>query len=159
MDPLAIATILLGIGLTLLLAEMLLPSHGLLGVLACLAFGGTVFYCFKAGPVLGAGVLAIMVVASPFVFMWMMRMWPKTPVGKRIVLDATVPRPPQAPKIAVGEQGRTVTDLRPSGECDFGEDRVDVISEYGLIDAGTVVTVVGHEGDARPVVRVLGKSV
>jgi membrane-bound serine protease (ClpP class) len=48
-----------------------------------------------------------------------------------------------------------VTDLHPSGTAQFGEERVDVVSEGGFVPAGTRVQVVQAEG-YRHVVRVAG---
>lgn len=154
MDPLGIAAILLLIGVVLLVAEIIIPSHGLLSVLAAAAFTGGVVYSFKSGLLLGVIVLAVLVVASPFVFMWMMQLWPKTWVGKRLVLNATTPPPEKASAVAVGQVGCTVTELRPIGECDFGTTREEVISEHGLIKSGTQVIVIHHEVGGRPVVRI-----
>ncbi len=153
MDPLLIAVILLVAGLVLLAAEAVLPSHGILGVISGILMIGGVYYCFQTDIWVGVGVLAVMVVASPFVFMWMMAVWPRTPVGKRLVLDATVPPAPPPRRLTVGEAGRTVTDLRPIGECDFGETRVEVISEYGMIRAGERVVIVALDSEGRPVVK------
>lgn len=155
MDPLLIAGILLIVGLFLLVAEAVLPSHGILGVLSGIALFGAVFYCFLAGPWIGLGALAVIVVSSPFVFMWMMEMWPRTPVGRRLVLTATVPQAPQPQLITVGLEGRAVTELRPIGESDFGDMRVEVVSEYGIIEAGSSIKVVAIDPDGRPVVRLL----
>ena len=158
MDPLLIAGILLVTGLVILVSETVLPSHGILGLLAGLTLFGSVYYCFLAGPWLGIAALAVLVVASPFVVMWMMEMWPKTPIGRRLVLKATVPQalPPQ--QVKVGDEGRAVTELRPIGESDFGEIRVEVISEYGIIKAGSAVNVVALDADGRPVVRLSEKA-
>ena len=157
MDPLLIAGILLIVGLLVLVAEAVLPSHGILGVMAGVALFGAIYYCFVAGPWLGITALAIFVVASPFVFMWMMEMWPRTPVGRRLVLTATVPQAPEPQQIKVGAEGRAVSELRPIGEADFGQMRVEVISEYGIIVAGALVKVVALDADGRPVVRLLEK--
>ncbi len=155
MDPLLLGAILFVVGVALLVAEAVLPSHGIIGAMAGAALLGTVICCFRAGPWLGVSVFAVFVLASPFVFMGMMHMWPKTPVGRRLVLNATVPQAPKSASVAVGSEGRTVTELRPIGECDFGNLRAEVISEYGIIAAGSAVRVVAHGSDGRPVVVVV----
>jgi membrane-bound serine protease (ClpP class) len=55
----------------------------------------------------------------------------------------------------IGVEGVAVTDLHPSGTAQFGEERVDVVSEGGFVPAGTRVQVVQAEG-YRHVVRVAG---
>ena len=120
---------------------------------AGLAMLGCVVQCFRIGPWLGVSVLGVMVLASPFLFMWMMELWPRTPVGRRLVLNATVPQAERPAVIQRGQEGKTVTELRPIGECDFGAIRAEVISEYGIIAAGSVVKVIAHEADGHPVVQ------
>lgn len=149
------AVILILVGAFLLLAEALLPTQGVLGVLGGAALVGAVIAIFLLGPWYGIATLALLVLISPFVFMWMMRIWPKTPVGKRLVLNAVVSGTSPAPKVSVGAIGTTVTELRPIGECDFEDQRIEVISELGLIDPGTQVKVVAHEPDGRPIVRAI----
>lgn len=153
MDPLVIAILLLVAALALLVAEVILPSHGLISVMAAATLVASVVYAFLAGPWIGVGFLATMVVASPFVFMWMMEMWPRTPVGKRLVLNATSPNPEKLKGVPLHAKGRTVTELRPMGECDFGAHRCEVISEYGMIAAGREVVVVAFDGEGKPIVK------
>ena len=52
----------------------------------------------------------------------------------------------------VGQEGRAITDLRPSGTALIGDERVDVVSESEWITEGTPVRVVSAEG-YRHVVR------
>ena len=158
MDPLLQAILFFAAGLILLVAELLLPSHGTLAVLAVCALGGAVVTCFRMEPWLGIGLLTVLVIASPFVFMWMMRLWPKTPVGRRLVLNAVTSTPERQRKMTVGQMGRAITEMRPMGECDFGEWRSEAISEIGIIPAGSRVRVVSLENDGRPIVRADAES-
>ena len=45
-----------------------------------------------------------------------------------------------------------MTDLRPAGTAQFGDERLDVVAETGWISAGTPVQIVRSEG-YRHVVR------
>jgi membrane-bound serine protease (ClpP class) len=56
--------------------------------------------------------------------------------------------------INVGEEGTTLSELRPMGECDFAGRRLEAISEQGLIEPGQRVKVVALS-DHRPVVQTL----
>ena len=49
-------------------------------------------------------------------------------------------------------EGVALTDLRPSGTGQFGEERLDVVSESKWIEHGTPIRVVASEG-YRHVVR------
>jgi len=55
----------------------------------------------------------------------------------------------------VGMDGVAVTDLHPSGTAQFGDERVDVVSEGTFVEAGTAVRVVRADG-YRHVVRPVG---
>ena len=154
MDPLFLAIIFFAGGLALLIAELLIPSHGLLGILACCCIGGAVVACFFLGSWVGVAAMTVLVFTSPFVFMWMMKMWPKTPTGKRLVLNAVTQAPTRENKLTVGQTGHCITEMRPLGECNFGDLRVEAISEIGIIPAQATVQIVGLESDGRPIVRV-----
>ena len=43
--------------------------------------------------------------------------------------------------VRVGDVGRATTPLRPSGSAMFGEQLVDVVSEFGFVDANQRVRV------------------
>lgn len=45
----------------------------------------------------------------------------------------------------IGSRGKAVTPLRPSGDAQFGEKIVDVVSDLGYVDAGTRVRVVAAD--------------
>jgi membrane-bound serine protease (ClpP class) len=46
----------------------------------------------------------------------------------------------------VGQEGKAITDLRPSGTALFGDERIDVVSESEWITEGTLVRVISAEG-------------
>jgi membrane-bound serine protease (ClpP class) len=52
----------------------------------------------------------------------------------------------------VGKEGVAATDLRPSGTGQFGEERLDVVSDSEWIERGTPIRIVASEG-YRNVVR------
>jgi membrane-bound ClpP family serine protease len=59
--------------------------------------------------------------------------------------------------IPVGQVGVAVTELRPMGECEFEEERMEAISERGIIRPGQSVKVVGARS-GRPLVRAVQQS-
>ncbi|MFI5378906.1 MAG: NfeD family protein [Tepidisphaerales bacterium] len=132
-------------GLVLLVAELMLPSHGLLGALAVLCLLGSVGVCFRVNQWAAVVLLLAMVVATPFAWSAAVRIWPRTPVGRRIVLqpveNARLPLPFQ-----LGQTGIALSELKPMGECDFGGRRVEVRCESGFIAAGTRVVIVSADG-------------
>lgn len=94
----------------------------------------------------------------------MRRFLPHAPLFNRIILEP--PRPEE--RIAVesresivdyayllGKSGTTVTDLRPSGKAQIGDEMIDVIAEAEPLDRGTAVVVVDAHAN-RVVVRGVG---
>jgi membrane-bound serine protease (ClpP class) len=48
----------------------------------------------------------------------------------------------------MGATGLALTDLRPSGTVEIGEDRIDVVAESQWIKAGTRVRVLRYDGSS-----------
>ena len=146
-----LAILLFGIGAALLLGELLLPTHGLLGILggACVAAG--IVACYFVSFWLGTGVFLTAAVATPFIGAMSVKLWPKTPIGRRVVLPPVVDALPEQ-LVRIGETGVTVSDLRPMGTCEFERGRVEAIAELGMIAPGRTVKVVAIVNN-RPTVR------
>ena len=152
MDPLVLALLLLAGGAVLLIAELLLPTHGLLGVLGLVGIFASAVSLMWVNQWLGIGVLALLVLSSPFWIMAALRIWPHTPVGKRMVLTATTSTPTtDGAHLAVGQTGIAMTEMRPMGECEFGPARTQAVSQLGIIPAGATVRIVSLDGE-KPVV-------
>ena len=152
MDPLVLALLLLAGGAVLLIAELLLPTHGLLGVLGLVAIFASAVSLMWVNQWLGIAVLALLVLSSPFWIMAALRIWPHTPVGKRMVLTATTVTPTtDGAHLTVGQTGTAMTEMRPMGECEFGPARTQAVSQLGIIPAGATVRIVSLDGE-KPVV-------
>jgi membrane-bound serine protease (ClpP class) len=153
MQPVHLVILLAVIGVVLLVAELLLPTHGVLGVIGLIAIVGAIGVCFSINQWLGLGVFIGSVIVSPFVANFALHLWPRTYVGRRILLpdvDARLTAPP----VVLGQMGVCVSDLRPMGECEFGGYRLEAISEHGIIGAGSKVKVVSIASD-KPTVRAM----
>jgi membrane-bound serine protease (ClpP class) len=101
---------------------------------------------FLAVPALGAAVFYV---------------WPRTPLGRRLMLpeqDATVATLPVNLELEQlrGRYGRALSDLRPAGTVDFDGRRVDVVSEGMMVPAGAWVRCVDVRA-GRVVVRPVDK--
>lgn len=138
------ASILVGVGLVLLAAELILPTHGVLGVLGAAALLGALGLSFLIHRWLGVVLSVAALVSSPFLWNLAVNLWQKTPVGRRVVLSATVPEVDKALP-PLGAEGVAVSEMRPMGECEFGDARVEATSEFGIIAAGQRVRVIGVE--------------
>ena len=156
MTPLALAILLFTVAAALLIAEMLLPAHGALGVLAVGAMVGGIFVCYRISHALGLYVAVGLALAAPFAGAVWIKLWPKTPLGRRLVLGSA--RPPHntgvepESRVRVGETGIVVAELRPNGVVEFADHRLEARSERGVLPAGQRVRVIAVV-DGRPTVR------
>jgi membrane-bound serine protease (ClpP class) len=157
MDPLSLIFLLFAAGVVLLVAEVGLPSHGVLGLLGALCFVagvGVVFYLHQwAGVALAVGLM----VATPFLITLWLKIWPRTPLGRRLILASPAAKQPSANTTSderswIGQTGVTASELRPGGTCEFGGERIACAAEHGVIPAGASVRVIAVI-DGRPVVR------
>lgn len=153
MDPLVLAALLFGIGVALIVAEMFLPGHGMIGVLGALAILGAVGVCFRVNQWLGLGVLVGVLLLSPLAVTIAVKIYPRTPLGRRMILPP-IENPSAAAAVKLGQVGVALSELRPIGVCDFGEQRVEVLAEHGLVRPGTKVQVVAIINN-RPTVRAI----
>lgn len=153
MDLITWAILLIVAGIILLIGELLLPTHGVLGALGLIGIGGGIGCCFAIDRWLGLGLFVLSLVLSPFIFSLAMKVWPYTPVGRRLMLQHFEKPPAISPRpVEIGEAGVTVTEMRPMGEVEFADMRLEAISDRGMLAAGTKVKVVSTDG-GRAVVR------
>jgi membrane-bound serine protease (ClpP class) len=156
--------ILLGVGLLALAVEIfILPGFGAAGILGALAVAAAVVLAMIGGSpstgdvsqallVLGAS-LAITVAVA---YAWL-RHLPNSGRFKGLILrgashqaDGYIAATPRTD--LVGQDGVAVTDLRPAGTAQIGQERVDVVTEGDYVPQGRAVRVVRSEG-YRHVVR------
>ena len=141
-------------GFLLLAAEVFVPGLilGLLG-LTCLA--GCVALVFVQHG-LTAGVIAFFVVSALSLggFLLWLSIFPRTFVGRRIILQTSQPTDPGAEihRALIGEDGTALTALRPAGTARILGRRVDVTTVGEFLAEGSELVVVAADG-IRVVVR------
>jgi membrane-bound serine protease (ClpP class) len=155
--------LLIGLGLVLLVAELFLPTGGILFVLsvAALVVGVAMTYLYDAA--LGITTLIVVLIGAPALFGLAFYFWPKTAVGKRFFLhgpqeDDTLASTPVNLELEQlrGHYGRTLSPLRPAGVTDFDGRRVDTISEGIMIEAGQWVRCIDVQA-GKVIVRAVDK--
>src|SRR4051812_28671334 len=107
LDGYGLAALLLAIGVILLIGELLLPTHGVLGIVGVSAALTAIVAAAMRNVWAGILLTAALAIATPFLWTLMLRIWPRTPVGKRLMLpeiDTTPPPPP----VTVGQAGIVV---------------------------------------------------
>lgn len=152
MDKFLLVGVLIVGGLGLILAEVCTPAFGVLALVAVGCFAWALYICFAAHPILGFVVLALLLAGLPFYLAFLLRLLPKTPLGKRLALKklradpgAGVPDADQHEDL-IGAEGVATSVLRPSGTVTIGDRRLPATAETGFLSAGTPVRVVGSSG-------------
>lgn len=144
--PLLVALFLAGF--LLFAAEVFLPGLvlGTLGFLCLLACVVLVFVGYGPTSGLLAAILIGGLAATGFL-VWL-HVFPRTFVGRRIVLHTSQPTDPAAGenRSLVGESGQALTPLRPSGTARIAGKRVDVMAIGEFLEAGADLVVVGADG-------------
>lgn len=146
-----IITLLL-LGAVLIFLETILPGMvaGIIGFLCLLAAVGLGYrdFGFQTGNVVLGIVLAGCVLG---VWCWL-KFFPESRMARKFVSHGSVgDLGVERPELLHGT-GTALTQLRPSGVATINGQRVDVVTEGGLIERGTAVKVVAVEG-TRIVVR------
>ena len=145
---LGLAYTLIAIGVVLLIAEVLIGSGGILfGLsLAAVVIGVAMTFFVSNDPTIGLATLLGVFLGAPILASILVRIWPRTPWGRRMVLqapqeDATVAQMPVNLELEHyrGQFGRAISSLRPSGVADFEGKRIDVLTEGGAVEAGEMV--------------------
>jgi membrane-bound ClpP family serine protease len=153
MNPIILIFLFIAVGIVLFIAEMMLPTHGVLSIAGVLCFGCAIVVLFRANQWIGLTIFLAAIVTSPVLFSLGVKLWTKSPVGRRIVLPPVQTiRAPES--IALGQIGVAVTDLRPAGECDFGDQRMRAVSQFGEIRSGEKVKIIAID-NGRPTVRTI----
>jgi membrane-bound serine protease (ClpP class) len=137
---------LIGAGFLLLVAELFIPSGGVLFVVSMSAIIVGIGLVFAYDTSMGLFTLLGTFVALPLLGAIMLQIWPRTPLGRRFFLtmpsqDATMAALPinQELEQLKGRIGKTLSSLRPAGVVDFDGRRVDTITEGMMVDPGVLV--------------------
>lgn len=147
----------------LILAEIFIPSGGLISIcaMACLIGGVTIF--FNRSIAVGMAGVGVAVVMIPSVVIFAYKIFPKTRFGKSVTLTPSerkigdaIPDSPEL-KEMVGVEGVVVTPLRPVGMCEFEGHRVECVAESGYVENEKKVKVIHVEG-SQLTVRVMEEN-
>ena len=130
------------IGLVLIFAEILIiPGVGIAGILGLLSMGGSCYYAFyefgstTGGIVTGVNGLLLLLLS---IYVLRAKTW------KRFTLDTNIDSKAVSfdQVLSVGDRGKTVTRLSPTGVVRVGNNVIEVKALEGMIDPGVEVEVV-----------------
>ena len=139
--------------------ELFLPSGGILALLTGACAISSIIVMFMFDDILGLLNLAAYVLIGPFVLYWSIRIWERSPIGRKLILGATeegldsggesVQRSESERRERVdsirsfiGDHGVADTQLRPVGFVRIDGHRIDAIAEGDVIEAGARIRVV-----------------
>ncbi len=153
-----LAILLLGLGLAFVIAEVLFPSFGVLSILATLSILAAIVVAFGESTQIGVNFTIATAVLVPAVIMVGFRLFPRSPIGKHMVVGglsfegqaATDPRDLEL----VGVEGELEADCHPTGVARLAGRRVDVVSRGEPIDRGARIRVLEVKGNRVVVAQV-----
>lgn len=155
-----LALILLGLGLALILAEVFIPSMGILSVLAAASIVGAVIAAFQVSNEVGINFVLAVALLLPVTLVVAFKLLPRSPLGRRFTVQGlsfeATPATDERDLDLVGREGEVVSPLRPAGHARIADRRVDVVSRGESIDAGVRVRVLEVTGNRVVVVRAGG---
>lgn len=139
-----------------LIAEFLLPTGGLMGIAAAAAIISSIVLAFSHSFAFGTTLVMVAVVSTPVLMAALVRVWPHTPIGRRVLNR----RPGQIGPIGpprmtrggtpindlVGKRGIAKTNLLPSGQVIVENEKIDAISTGMPIDSGDEIVVTSVHG-------------
>lgn len=149
---------LLAASLLLMVAELFIPSAGLLAIGAGAAAISGIVVLFQYDTMWGFIGIGLVLVGAPTALTLGLKVWPYTPVGKKMLLGETTEEEIEAKRLAelqareqrralVGAEGEVVTPLRPVGVVRIAGQRFDALAETGIIEAGQRVRVTAVQDD------------
>jgi membrane-bound serine protease (ClpP class) len=147
-----LAIFLLLLCAALLVAEVFVPSFGLIGLCALASLSGGIAIFFKLSPTAGWCGIITAVVMIPATLVFAYKIFPKTSFGKTVSLDGPKRQKGDAIsdteqlKALLGKKAITLTMLRPVGMCDFAGTRLECVAESGYVVSGKTVEVIKVEG-------------
>ncbi|MHC4464274.1 MAG: NfeD family protein [Planctomycetota bacterium] len=147
----------------LIVAEVFVPSGGLISIFALVCLIGGVVIFFRHSATAGWVGVVIALIMIPSVLVIAYKIFPETRFGKSVTL--TPPQREQGDAVPdtaelkelLGAVGVVLTPLRPVGMCDFSGQRVECVAESGYVDKGNKVKVIDVES-TQLTVRIVEES-
>ncbi len=150
MKGLGIPIILQALGVLIIIAEIILPSAGLLTLLAMAIFGYSIFLVFDTFPSsVGMIFIGADLIVIPLLLYVGLKLLAKSPVTLQTVLSRGKGVSSQSDNLDfyLGKTGTALTALRPAGTARIEKKRVDVVSRGDFIEKGSSILVVEVTGN------------
>lgn len=139
----------------LITLELLLPTGGAAGFAALAAIVAAIIISIQHDVYWAVGILGLTIATTPPLLVSLVRIWPRTAIGRRVLNQHDDDPPVQQPVATtrrgrpmvdlVGQTGTALSDLLPAGLVRIKGQRVDAISHGVPINRGDAVTAIGTE--------------
>jgi membrane-bound ClpP family serine protease len=154
MSPIFWSSILLLVGLSLVIAEIFVPSGGVIGFLAFSSIAAAIVMAFyNSGPLTGAIFLIIACGAVPLALAAAFRFLPDTPMGRRLLptiptAEEVLPDNEERRRLRqlIGRVGLVKSKMLPSGAVQVDDQTIDAVSEGMPLEPGQTVRVIEVRG-------------
>jgi len=151
MDPLFWALILIAIAIVVMTFELFIPSAGLLGVLAAGLILASILMAYRASWMTGSIFLMVVLICIPGLIYGLLKAWPHTPIGKRILLDEPAAEQVLPPSTFsrewIGQIGIAKTKMLPSGTIIVNGEKMDAVSDGFPIEANQPIKITAIRGN------------
>lgn len=149
MSLLTVAVLLFIAAIVIFAIDLMVPSGGVLvGITICLAFSAVVV-AFRYSTYAGVWMLIATLGSIPILTWLFLVIWPKTPLGRRMI---SAPTPPgefvwsdaaksKNPNALIGKEGIAMNEMLPSGLIQIDGTSFEAFSETGPIESGKRVRV------------------
>ncbi len=149
-DSLLLPIMLQLAGVAVITAEIILPSGGILSIVALGVFGYSLFIVFsEISKTIGFAFVAADLVLIPVLVIVGLKLLARSPVTLRKTLSREEGVSSQPPELEsyMGTQGTAVTDLRPAGTAVINGKRVDVVTRGEYLENGAAIRVTAVTGN------------
>jgi len=149
-DSLLLPIILQLVGVVVIIAEVILPSFGILSIVALGVFGYSLFIVFsEISKTVGFAFVAADLVLIPVLVIIGLKLLARSPVTLRKTLSREKGVSSQPPELDsyIGMQGTAVTDLRPAGTAAIDGKRVDVVTRGEYLEKDAAIIVIDVTGN------------
>lgn len=136
-------------GFVLMVMEIFFISFGALAVCSAVCIVAADVLAYKVSPGFMGLLIAVQVVAIPLVLKGALALLPRLPFGRGMLLSAPQAQPSTGVAPAahlLGREALALTELRPGGFAQVGDERLSVVLESGLAAPGTRLIVTAVEG-------------
>lgn len=136
-------------GVIVIIAEIILPSGGILSVLAMGLLGFSLFKAFAISSQTGILFTVADIIMIPVLVLIGLKLLAKSPVTLRRSLSKAEGIIIEKADMAVlmDASGTAITNLRPAGAIKINNKRIDAVTQGEYIDKGTTVRVIQVTGN------------